>query len=152
MKLVMKKIFPAFITLSIIIAALTGCEKTTNELLMGRWKLVEVIITKDYQVMDTIDYSKDNIIYDFQKNNRLVISGNIPVNYYVFNDFQKGKHTYRYYYYDDCPNCKPMFFEIDGNRNYKCSAPIWGVEHIYIAGEEITESAVFYWNQFFVKI
>ena len=142
----MKKIGSIFLTLLLIIIGFTGCQKLSNDMLIGSWKLVEVFVS-NAQGDDIVDYSNENITYDFQKNNRLVIRGNVPIDFYVFKDFQPGKHSYKYYFHGDCPNCKPMFFQIDRNKNYKCSAPIWGLDIIVISGEEIVEGTTFYWWQ-----
>ena len=147
----MKKIFSAFIAL-LLIAGLTGCEKD-NEFLMGRWQLIEVIITTNFQERDTIDYSNENIVYDFQKNSRLIITGNVPNDFYVFKDFQAGKHSYKYHYQGSCPDCKPTYFHVDRNKNYKCSAPLWPeVDWLFISGEENIKGTVFYWRKEFVRI
>jgi hypothetical protein len=136
---------------SILIISLTGCEKATNDMIMGSWKLVMLVITPDYQERDTIDYSNENIIYDFRKNGRLVITGNIPNDFYLFKDFQKGNHRYKFYYHDDCVSCPPNYFKIDGNRNYACSPPLWSTD-LVISGEQTIEGTVFHWYKRFVKI
>jgi hypothetical protein len=148
----MKKTFTAFIALLLIITGFTGCNKFANDMLIGRWKLVQVEITTNSQEWDSIDYSNENIIYDFQKNSRLVISGNIPDDFYVFKDFQAGKHSFKWYTYDDCPSCTPpMFFQIDRNRSYNCCKWLDEENDDKIAILYV-EEGVFFWRQTFVKI
>ena len=76
--------------------------------IVGRWKLVEISMRINYQYDKKFDYSKDNIIYDFQKNNKLTISGNnIPDDLFMFDDFQAGEHFYEYKKLGICPVCLP---------------------------------------------
>jgi|GEM_PF-1741870 len=66
-----------------------------NVLQGTKWKLIEVSTVKDYQQSEIFDYSEKNIIYEFQRNNKLVITGNID-DLFVFDNFQKGEHFYEY--------------------------------------------------------
>jgi len=105
--------------LLIIVGSLSSCEKLrnlrTNELieiikndtvnfpLRGtQWRLIEVSIRKNYQLLETIDCLDKNIIYDFQRNT-LIIIGNIPDSLFVFDDFQIGEHFYEYNEYRGDP-------------------------------------------------
>jgi hypothetical protein len=80
---------------------------------------------------ETIDYSEENIIFDFQENNKLVVIGNIPDVLVVFDDFQEGEHFYEFHVFDDScyweefpgPNLEIDKPEIGSwERCYFCSA------------------------------
>ena len=81
------------------------CRNPYSEDIIGRWKLVEVSVNINYGPQrDTIDYSDENIIYDFQKNNTLVVTDLTPddEDLFIFEDFQEGEHFYRYSRQDVC--------------------------------------------------
>jgi len=71
----------------------TACKKKNEEPenIIGKWKLTEVSIWKNYQLLEVIDYSSENIIYDFKKNNKLTITGNISDDLFVFDKRFKKK-------------------------------------------------------------
>jgi len=75
--------------------------------IIGRWKMIEVGVSINYSPRDTTDYSKENIIFDFQENNKLVITGPIPDVLVVFDHFQEGVHFYEYSKLNVCPRCSP---------------------------------------------
>jgi hypothetical protein len=70
----------------------TGIGSPHRENIIGKWKLVEIITRIGYgdENVDTVDYSNSNIIYDFQNDSVLLITGYVP------NDLQEGEHTYKY--------------------------------------------------------
>ena len=75
------------------------CRNPYSEDIIGRWKLVEVSVNINYgSQRDTIDYSESNIIFNFQENNKLVVSGQIPdIPAILINvDFQEGEYFYGY--------------------------------------------------------
>ena len=74
--------------------------------ILGRWKLIEIDIWYNHSKIRTIDYSENTIIYDFQENNKLVITGDIDESF-VFDDFREGKHFYRYNMLFTCSICEP---------------------------------------------
>jgi len=89
-------LFPSIISI-MIIAALTGCEKEPySSEIIGEWKLVEVLYIDTTVTTDggypwlKIDYSENNLIYDFRKNNRLVITSSTP------GKLQESKCSYKY--------------------------------------------------------
>jgi len=56
------------------------CKSIYRDNIIGRWKLIEVSVYikyahLEYAQLDTTDYSKENIIFDFQENNKLVVIG-----------------------------------------------------------------------------
>ena len=72
---------------------------------LGKWKLIEVLIFED-QNQQQIDYSEKNIFYEFQENNKLVITGNMD-DLFIFDNFQAGVHYYEYRKANLCPWCLP---------------------------------------------
>jgi hypothetical protein len=77
----------------------SSCEKNNEdnenpyrENIIGKWKLIEIITIIGYgnQNTDTVDYSNSNIIYGFQNDSILIITGYVP------DDLSEGMHTYRY--------------------------------------------------------
>jgi len=96
------------------------CYNKNNALQGTKWKLIEVSIAKNYQQSEIIDYSEKKIIYEFQENNKLVITGNID-DLFIFDDFQKGEHFYEYSKPNVCPTCLPgPNLKIDEKGSYYC--------------------------------
>ena len=100
MKLIMNKKVLAFITLFLLITTgLTGCKKDpNNDNIIGKWKLVEVTYYDSSVTNENgnhpalkIDCSKNNIIYNFQENKKLIISNSI------IGKLHKNKHSYKYH-------------------------------------------------------
>ena len=128
--------FTAF--LLILVVFFSACKKTETEEeyknpyrdnIIGQWKLINAWSNVDYSQLDTTDYSEENIIFDFQENNKLVVKGNIPDALFVFDDFQGGEHFYEYQKLNVCPTCKPgpnLFIDQPKlgsfERNYFCFA------------------------------
>ncbi|MDR1182543.1 MAG: hypothetical protein LBL13_11250 [Bacteroidales bacterium] len=83
-----------------------SCNKDKKHII-GKWKLLEVSIYKNYKPFETIDYAGENIIYDFRSTNKLIVSGNVPDDLFVFDNFQPGQHHYKYKDMIDCPTCFP---------------------------------------------
>ena len=75
-------------------------EPTPEGTIIGRWKLIELMIDTipHYEPIKhgVIDYSNSNIVYNFQTNNRLVVTGSIPNDLFMFDDFRAGEHFYEY--------------------------------------------------------
>ncbi|MDR1197434.1 MAG: hypothetical protein LBK94_00260 [Prevotellaceae bacterium] len=96
----MKKILQIVTILLLLAGMMIACGKENNEdnenpyreNIIGKWKLVEIITIVGYgnQNIDTVDYSNANIIYDFQNDSILIITGYVP------DDLSEGMHTYRY--------------------------------------------------------
>ncbi|MCL2182406.1 MAG: hypothetical protein FWB85_02925 [Chitinispirillia bacterium] len=63
--------------------------------LIGSWKLIKLWIFKD-NTYETFDYSKKDIIYDFQKNGKLNIIGEMDYSSF-FEDFKEGEHFYEHW-------------------------------------------------------
>jgi hypothetical protein len=76
-----------------------------------RWKLNYVVYIWDtsYQVWDTVRYDDKNVVYDFRKDDRLIVSGK-PDDSFVFDDFNGGEHFYEYSKSADCPLCTAVGF------------------------------------------
>ena len=142
-----------FILISTI--GLTGCEKD-NFLIYGKWKLEYLETTKDYKEYERIECSDKNIIYAFQKNRILFITGSIPndfKNWMNVKDFSVGKHTYKFYYPSDCPNCGPSYLQIDGNRKYIGNPPIWNIaDSMCISGKKTINGELFHWSKVFSRL
>ncbi|MDR2127063.1 MAG: hypothetical protein LBP63_09575, partial [Prevotellaceae bacterium] len=83
----------------LILAGVVACGKEKEDEnpyrknIIGKWKLIK-ITSRDANVydgiVDTVDYSNENIIYEFCADNKLIING------YVENDFSSGEHYYSY--------------------------------------------------------
>jgi hypothetical protein len=97
----MKKIILKTVAILLILAGMMiSCGEEKNEdnenpyreNIIGKWKLVEIVTTIGYgnQNTDTVDYSNSNIIYDFQNDSILIITGYVP------DDLLEGMHTYKY--------------------------------------------------------
>ena len=72
-----------------------------------RWKLIEVsIIENSNYPAELIDYSEKNIIYEFQGNDKLVITGKTD-SLFIFDYFEEGEHFYEYIELNVCPLCAP---------------------------------------------
>ena len=73
-----------------------------------RWKLIEVsIIENSNYPAEIIDYSEKNIIYEFQGNDKLVITGKTD-SLFIFDYFKNGEHFYEYRgELVGCPLCLP---------------------------------------------
>ncbi|GHV08104.1 hypothetical protein FACS1894160_1830 [Bacteroidia bacterium] len=71
--------------------------------IIGRWKLTEMttIYNYDNQNVNIINYSNDNIVYDFHADKKLIVTGLIP------DDLSEGEHYYQYQIPNVCPTCLP---------------------------------------------
>jgi len=165
----MKKIVLAFLLSCLF---LTNCKKNNDDTgdIIGKWKLIEVSIYKNYQQYEITDYSKKNIVYDFQENNKLIVTGNIP-NLFIFDDFQEGEHFYEYFIPIFHPNGltgknltidKPNLGDSKGH--YYCSVSVnektikMGIGSDKVIGGVIDETGLitggdfFKWDKTFVKL
>jgi len=78
----MKNVISFLITLVLIISiGVTGCKKDYyKDYIIGKWKLERVYSydSAGYLNFSVLkDYSKDNIVYEFQKNNKLFVTSSI---------------------------------------------------------------------------
>jgi len=148
-----------------------GDKDGDEERLIGRnWKLIEVSVAKYDEVTnlpeepEIINYSAKGIYFEFQGNNKLVITGKTD-SLFVFDGFKDGEHFYKYYnrlamhnLYVDYPNKgdrqlaglgKPYFLSFD-ERNME----IWNQE---VVGGVIDESGLivggnqYRWIMSFIK-
>ena len=116
-----------------------------------KWRLTEVQIVRDYhQQVEIFDYSEKNIIYEFQRNNKLVVTGNAGDEVFVFDDFEEGEHFYEVNWDDPCkgdPLCDPgPNLRIDG----KGYGAFLGGDTLVIGtfSMEIDETGSYYsWNK-----
>ena len=112
-------------------------ENPYSDDIVGKWKLVEVEISRatNYQPyerqLEIINYSNDNIIYEFQANNKLIVSGVIIDTLSLFECFKEGEHFYEYQKPNVCPTCLPgKNLSIDKHElgkekgRYFCMVPI----------------------------
>ena len=116
----------------------TSCEgkyeSPHSDNIIGKWKLIEVVTYRMYyqpyeHQSNTVDCSNDNIIYDFQVDNRLVITGLVPDSLQLFDAFKEGVHFYEYRKPEAPPSDPGPNLTIDkpefGKRDrYFCWAPL----------------------------
>ncbi|MCB9034693.1 MAG: hypothetical protein H6553_12705 [Chitinophagales bacterium] len=95
--------------LLLVLFIISACKKendTSNDLVEGSWKLVKV---EQYNsVADSLmlfDYSLNNIIYKFNDDNKLIVSGVGHNTTLTFNPFLDGTYDYKlvYDYFSDHP-------------------------------------------------
>ena len=143
--------------------------------IIGRWKLMEVKVWVNSSRLDSTDYLKENIIFDFQENNKLVVTGPIPDVIAVFDDFQEGEHYYvfrspneRNYGYAAIPPPRFPNLSIDDTalgseeRGYFCEIPLNEktmeiAKRKTIGGETnqngwILGGDYYYWKKIFIKL
>ena len=148
-----------------------GCDKETEEYkslhrdtIIGQWKLMESYVSINHSQSDitVTDYSKENIIFDFQENNKLVVTGHIPDVFVVFDDFQEGEYFYEYSKYPPPPTDPGPNLFIDkpeygiGERWYFCTT-LLGKETMDIVignniGGAIVGSDYYRWGFTFFKL
>ena len=86
----MKQKFYFFSLFTIIILCITGCKKDNDYSIEGKWKLERVyIFPNEYLFWFTIECSENNIIYDFQKNNKLLVTSSI------YGNLQTKEYSYK---------------------------------------------------------
>ena len=68
------------------------CHYRVSGNIIGRWKLISC--TVKYAQPETFDYSKESFIFDFQENNKLVVTGNITNILGVFDDIHAGDYFF----------------------------------------------------------
>jgi hypothetical protein len=102
----------------------------------GTWKLIEIWSQLNDRDPETIDYSENNIIYDFRSDDVLIITG------YVNGDLSAGEHLFRYEKPNVCPLCLPgPNMQID-DRNAVFCLSFKKDKKMTISGEEITGQVV----------
>jgi len=67
------------------------CSDDPENSIIGEWKLVKTQVNHSVIGSYIIDNSQDNIIYEFQKDGTLIISGNIDDA-----EFDKGEYAYKF--------------------------------------------------------
>ena len=99
-----KKIIIAFVTSCLFF---TSCDKEHSKKdIIGEWKLTKIsvvdttILDGYYQQFD-VDYSDNNIVYNFQKNKKLIITSS------TLGEMQNKKYSYKYHGQNDCILCDP---------------------------------------------
>ncbi|MDR0680526.1 MAG: META domain-containing protein [Dysgonamonadaceae bacterium] len=109
-----------------------------RETVVGKWKLIQIVTVynSDTQNPEIIDYSNDNIIYDFLTDNRLEVSGGLP------DDLAEGEYFYHY----QKPNVGILSLPapnltIDGDNQLFCIAPADN-DTMTVKGEKITGRVV----------
>jgi len=151
-----------FAVFSVLLLGFTGCEKTNVDNLFGRWKLTEVYTSFNNGQNEVIDYTTNDIIYDFRKNGQLIITGAIPDILYIFDDFQEGKHYYKCIFPgDDCISCdygKNLIIQRNlggAKKRYGCAIGCWtpsGCDALSISGEKTIEDVRFSFVKHFIKL
>ena len=136
--------------------------------IIGQWKLIEVSVCVNYSQPDTTDYSNENIIFDFQENNKLVVSGPIPDVLVIFDDFQEGDHFYEYRKFEPPPTDPAPNLSIDkpelgrADRYYYCNALLGrdtmtigifkGIGWVYDETGVVTTGDYYGWSKTFIKL
>ena len=89
-----------------------GCNKDKKDI-VGEWKLSKVGIVDGYYQQSETDYSGKNIVYEFQKNNKLVVTSS------TLGKLQTKKYSYKYQKLNVCPTCIPaQNLQIDKIKYY----------------------------------
>jgi disulfide oxidoreductase YuzD len=141
----------------------TSCHKETKKEIMGQWKLVEVSYYDDSHCMPVntsvseIDYSENNLIYNFQKY-KLVVTGSQSWK------LQKNKFPYKYVrIFLDCEGDIPGYVNnlLIDEEEYQCvvvNDTMWihGVTKSKKIVDEIDlaiteENHIYKWIKIFVK-
>ena len=105
----------------------------------GKWKL------SFYTGTDTTDLSAENIIYEFRKDGKLIVTGSVP------DDLAAGEHTYEYRKINICPTCLPApNLWIDDDNRLFCEAFLQN-EVMIISGETTEQGKTVYRQKYFVK-
>ncbi|MDR2147252.1 MAG: hypothetical protein LBE91_12415 [Tannerella sp.] len=91
------KLFHTFLLPVFYVFLCSDCSSSSEESrysdhIIGRWKLVS--FTVNYSQPETFDYSKENIIFDFQENDTLVVTGPWLPQSGVFDDIWSGEYLY----------------------------------------------------------
>jgi hypothetical protein len=129
--------------------------------IIGQWKLVEVSINKNSQYpSEIIDYSEKNISYDFQKDNKLIVTGSFSDDLLLllFENFQEGEHFHEYSEIFACPLCLPgPNLRIDnpktGKRSdYFCRFLDSETMTIVDVDTRVIDGNYFLWGKKFVKL
>ena len=80
--------------LVVVLSSCTGDDNSRiNNQIIGEWKLMKAEIVSFSQNPSIIDYSDENIIYNFKSEGKLVITGEVNVGYL--------EGEYDYYFGDD---------------------------------------------------
>jgi hypothetical protein len=145
----MKRIFILLFTgfFSVFIGFFSSCNEKEEEPknpfrenIIGQWKLNKISFMVDGQEYIITDYSEENIVFDFQEKNKLVVYGSISNDLGLFDDFQEGERFYSYVRYDvdplSCvgPNFSIYYNELEYGKddiNYYCYSQSDG-ESLYI--------------------
>ena len=95
----MKKIILLIFTIGILSSCLNDDKNSTNNEIIGKWKLIEVQIF-GFGGQSSTDYSNENIVYEFQSNGILKVTGGQDVshpdgeyNYFFGEDYLGGGTT-----------------------------------------------------------
>jgi hypothetical protein len=156
----MNKIIKYFLGLFfLLIISFTGCEKYVPKEIIGRWKLTEAQIITNDQYLEIINYSENDIIYDFRENGQLFVTGAIP-ELFIFDDFQEGKHYFKYEIHDDCPSCDIDHLLIvqqrlgGAKKRYACPIDTWfsNGEKMHIVVEKSIKGDEYKAVKYFVKL
>jgi len=139
------------------------CNKNNDiDYIIGEWKLNSVMYIDTTSMLDgyyryEMDLSDNNVIYNFKKNNKLVITN------FVSEKSSKSQHSYKYHKIFDCPTCDPFAnLQIDATKYY-CKIVIDSAT-MSISGFSKTEEPIdeidlaviekggAYWEKSFVKL
>jgi len=158
----MKKVILKLIAILLPCLLLTSCNKDNDDSndIIGEWKLNrvtyldEAIIGSGSWTWTEMDLPSNSIIYNFQKNNKLVITS------FISGKLQKSKHSYKL---SNCPTCDPPYIlQIDKKRYYfeispenatmsiGCFCIPSGIDEADLA--IIKQGNVAGWNKTFVKL
>ena len=153
-----------FAVFSVLLLGFTGCKKDPHDdNIIGKWKLVDISDGDKYPVMpmgppEIKDSLKYNLIYDFQKNNKLIILNS------VVGELHENKYSYKYHhaypeYYGDPPRGNNLQIE-----KTKFSCVVFEKQEVMVLlchTEKILDEydemmsmkdSVLYWRKTFVKL
>ena len=107
----------------------------------GAWKLLHCTT-----VTDTIDSSKDNVIYDFRVDGKLVVTGSTS------GDFTDGEYTYEYKKLNICRTCPPISnLRIGNDDNLFCEAYAHN-NTMTMSVKKTEQGETFMFNYYLIKV
>lgn len=117
------------------------------------WKLIDVLIYKNNDQEEMINYSEKNITYEFHENYKLIVSDKTD-NLFIFDNFKEGEHFYKYYKHNDCLDGCMLDISnnltIDSDKKY--TLYLYGDARMDISGNKFIGEDFYEWGKTFIKV